>query len=481
MPIAEINHSRTPRSSACEAGESIKPGVERVARNPKLASLEFSPARKCGRQPLPTQNCRPHSRAGLFNRISFLGLRALRSTPGFMLTPASAGWHLIVIFVASFSFFGCAKPQAAETNKAAPAAKVENAVKEPELATIKLSPQAEARLGIETVAIAVQPVAQTRSFAGEVVLPPDRTTAVAAPLGGTLTSDSSPVIGLFVRKGQSLYRLTPFLSPERDLRVQIERDIAAAQTRVEAARIRFNRAEQLLRDKAGSEKSVQQTREELDLAENDLKAARSRLERFDSKPLTSDYSITIAAPRDGIVTKVLANPGQAVGGGAPLVEIANLSSVWIRVPVYVGDLREIAPNQSAKIHNLADAAGTASRSARPVKAPPSADAVANTADLYFELANQDGSLRPGQRMGVTLSLRGTTESLTVPWSAVVYDINGGAWVYENTAPQTYVRRRIEISRVVNSLAVLARGPSAGTKIATTGVAELFGTEFSTGK
>ncbi|MEK7829470.1 MAG: hypothetical protein AAB401_00205, partial [Acidobacteriota bacterium] len=188
-------------------------------------------------------------------------------------------WHALLI-TSLAGTFGCAKPQAAETQKVAPAAKVENGVKETELATIKLSPQAEARLGIETAAIVIQPVAETRSFAGEVVLPPDRTTAVAAPLGGTLTSDSSPVGGLFVRKGQTLFRLTPFLSPERDLRLQIERDIAAAQTRVEAARIRFNRAEQLLRDKAGSEKSVQQMREELDLAENDLKAARSRLERF---------------------------------------------------------------------------------------------------------------------------------------------------------------------------------------------------------
>ncbi len=394
-----------------------------------------------------------------------------------------ARFGLLAVAGLILCFAGCAKPQAAESQKAEAPAKVENAVKEPDLATIKLSLQAETRLGIETAAIAIQPVAETREFAGEIVLPPDRTTAVAAPMGGTLADNSSgsAVVGMFVRKGQTLYRLTPFLTPERDLRLQIERDIAAADTRAEAARIRFNRAEQLLRDKAGSEKAVQQTREELDLAENDLKAARSRLERFDSKPLTSDYSITITAPRDGILTKVLVNSGQAVGGGSPLLEIANLSSVWIRVPVYVGDLREIASNQSAKIHNLADSHGAISRSARPVKALPSADALSNTADLYFELANADGSLRPGQRLGVTLSLRGKTESLTVPWSAVVYDINGGAWVYENTAPQTYVRRRIEISRVVNSLAALSRGPAAGTKIATTGVAELFGTEFSTGK
>ncbi len=392
----------------------------------------------------------------------------------------------IAVFALLLCFASCAKPQAAETHKAAPPAKVENAVKETELATIKLSPQAEQRLGITIAEAAIQPVAEVRNFAGEVVLPPDRTTSVAAPMGGTLGTGSEnssgvPVVGLFVRKGQTLFRLTPYLAPERDLRVQIERDIAAAQTRVEAARVRLSRAEQLLRDKAGSEKSVQQSREELDLAENELKAARARLERFDSKPLTSDYSVSIAAPRDGIVTKVFANPGQAIVGGSPLVEIANLSSVWIRVPVYVGDLRDIEARQSAKVQNLGDAPTAPSRLARPVKAPPSADALSNTADLYFELANTDGSLRPGQRMGVTLSSKGSTESLVVPWSAVVYDINGGAWVYENTAPQQFVRRRVEVTRVANSQAVLARGPAVGAKIVTTGVAELFGTEFSTGK
>ncbi len=393
---------------------------------------------------------------------------------------------LFALGISLVGFTACSKPQTAETHKAAPPAKIENAVKETELATIKLSPQAEQRLGITVAQAAVQPVAEVRNFAGEVVLPPDRTTSVASPMAGTLTTGSdnssgAPVIGLFIRKGQMLFRLTPYLAPERDLRVQIERDISAAQTRVEATRVRLSRAEQLLRDKAGSEKSVQQSREELDLAENELKAARVRLERFDSKPLTSDYSVGIAAPRDGIITKVFANPGQAVAGGTPLLEIANLSSIWVRVPVYVGDLRDIDARQSAKVQNLGDAPNAPSRSARPVKAPPSADAVANTADLYFELSNADGSLRPGQRVGVTLSLKGSTDSLVVPWSAVVYDINGGAWVYENTAPQQFVRRRVEVTRVAGSQAVLARGPAVGTKIVTTGVAELFGTEFSTGK
>lgn len=377
---------------------------------------------------------------------------------------------------------GCAKPQAAESQKNAPPAKVENAVKESDLAVVKLSPQAEQRLGITTVPISIEQVSQTREFAGEIILPPDRTTGVATPASGTLSADTpQPTVGAFVRKGQPIFRLTPFLAPERDLRVQFDRDIANAQTRVEAARIRFNRAEQLLRDRAGSEKAVQQAREELDLAENDLKTARARLERFEQAPIAADVAVTIAAPRDGVIQKVFANPGQTVASGSPLFEVANLSSVWIRVPVYVGDLRLIDRRQTARVHALNDAPGAPSRPARPVSAPPTANPANDTADLYFELANSDGSLRPGQKMGVTLSERASEQSLVAPWSAVVHDINGGAWVYENIAPQQYARRRVEVRRVVNSLAVIARGPAVGAKVVTAGVAELFGAEFGTGK
>lgn len=390
---------------------------------------------------------------------------------------------LVAILLLALSISGCARPKAAEAEKKpAPPAKVENAVKETELATIRLSPQAEQRLGITTAAAAIERIAPVREFPGEVVLPADRATLVSAPIGGTLSTEANtPPIGAFVRKGEILYRLTPYLAPERDLRVQLDREITNAQTRVDAARVRFNRAEQLLADRAGSEKAVQQAREELDLAENDLRTARERQQRFEKAPVSADVSISIAAPRDGALQKILVNPGQAVAGGAPLFEIANLGSVWIRVPIYVGELNRIDRRQTARVRALNDAPGAVTRQARPVNAPPTADPVANTADLYFELANQDSALRPGQKLGVMLSERGIEESLVVPWSAVLHDINGGTWVYENTGPQLYARRRVEIRRVLDSRAVLARGPAVGAKIVATGAAELFGTEFGTGK
>jgi len=391
---------------------------------------------------------------------------------------------LFIIAVITFVVWssGCGKPKAAETHQAAPAAKVENAIKESDLAIVKLSPQAETRLGVATAPVTIEQVAHVRTFAGEIVLPTDHTTSMVAPISGTLSAErATPVVGTFVRKGQALFRLTPYLAPERDLRVQIEREIINAQTRVDAARERFNRAEQLLRDRAGSEKAVQQAREELNLAENDLRAARERLTRYEKTPISAEVAVTITAPRNGMVQKVFVNSGQAVAAGAPLFEVVDLSVLWLRVPVYVGDLRLIDRRQTARVHALNEPPGAPSRPARPINAPPTANPLNDTADLYFELTNGDGSLRPGQKMGVTLSERTSEESLVVPWSAVLHDAVGGTWVYENIAPQQYLRRRVEVRRVVDGRAVLNRGPAVGVKVVTAGAAEIFGTEFGTGK
>jgi cobalt-zinc-cadmium efflux system membrane fusion protein len=278
---------------------------------------------------------------------------------------------------------GCgARPPAGKSEAHAAPAAVKNAPKEADLATITLTAQAEQRLGIETAELSRQKISHTRAFSADIVLPPDRKVVVTAPIGGTIMDgQTAPAAGSWVRKGQALYRLLPYVSPERDLRLQLERDVASAETRVQAARLRADRANQLARDRAGSEKAAQQAREELDLANNDLKAARSRLDLFVSAPLSADTAVAIPAPCDGMIQNVLARPGQAVPGGALLFEVADPSVVWVRVPVYVGELSGIDAARPASIRGLTDPPGDRGRTAKPVVAPPSADAGAASADL----------------------------------------------------------------------------------------------------
>ena len=191
--------------------------------------------------------------------------------------------------------------------------------------------------------------------------------------------------------------------------------------------------------------------------------------------------LTIESPTDGMLRALSAQPGQVVPAGGALFEIVDLSRMWIRVPVYVGDQSELAAEEDADVVPLASRPGPTSQRVRPVAAPPSANLLAGTVDLYYELANAESPLAPGQRVGVNIPLIGEADSLTLPWSAVVHDIHGGTWVYEMTAEHTFVRRRIVVRFTRGELAVLNSGPAVGAKVVTAGAAELFGTEVGFSK
>jgi hypothetical protein len=83
---------------------------------------------------------------------------------------------------------------------------------------------------------------------------------------------------------------------------------------------------------------------------------------------------------------------------------------------------------------------------------------------------------PGERVAVSLTLKEPAEVLTVPWSAVVYDYFGGAWVYVKTGERTYSRQRVLVRYISGETAVLDDGPPPGKPIVIAGAAELFGTE-----
>ena len=116
-----------------------------------------------------------------------------------------------------------------------------------------------------------------------------------------------------------------------------------------------------------------------------------------------------------------------------------------------------------------------------VQGPSTADILTNTVDWYYEFETNTG-FRAGERVAVEIpTVNNKIERLVVPTSSVLHDIHGGQWIYENIREHDYARRRVRVLRFANQLAVLAAGPKVGAKIVTDGAAELFGTEFMTGK
>ena len=380
---------------------------------------------------------------------------------------------------------GCRKKTVSK-EKPPPPAKVQNAVKETDLTTITLTAEAESRLGIETTFVEYRSVEKNRTFGGEVVSISGRSVTVTAPLSGTLllAKDDLPVTaGQQVTKSQPLFRLLLAL-PEKDL-LSVQEEISLRKVELQLAQARVKRARQLLVDKAGSARELEDAEAQLAGAKVSLETAQTRLSLLEKGELdlATDglASLIIKSPVDGIVQEVHVALGQTVTGTTALLEITGIDPVWIKVPVYVGDLAAIDTKKPARVHSLADFAGAETQTAEPVVAPFSADPKSVTVDLFYEISNEDLSYRPGQKVSVTLSLKDTEQSLVVPYSSILYDMYGSAWVYQNTESQVYVRRRVELNYVLDELAILTRGPAVGARVVSAGAAELFGTEFGVGK
>jgi RND family efflux transporter MFP subunit len=137
--------------------------------------------------------------------------------------------------------------------------------------------------------------------------------------------------GAKVHKGQVLAAL--------DLR-EIDAMVAKATAGAEKARRDAARAERLFRDSVATIAQMQDAQTARDAAEADLRVAR----------VNHDYA-TIVAPSDGVVLSRIANAGQMVGSGAPVIQFAsNARGRVLRtgvpdreaVQIKVGDLAEVA-------------------------------------------------------------------------------------------------------------------------------------------
>jgi RND family efflux transporter MFP subunit len=402
---------------------------------------------------------------------------------------------------------GC-QPPAKKAESAASPAKVDKVQAEADLNRIVLKPQAEDRLGIALAPIEVKPISRVRTYGGEVVLPAGASLVISAPVSGRIqpaASGNMPTAGSLVTANQPLLILTPLLSPERDVltpaerinmaqaknqlvtaRIDAEGRVAQAREQVAAAKIALDRAERLYRDSAGTAQAVDNARAQYNLAHQAQSAAEATQKAVESISLEGSEAgqqqpLVIESPQSGMVRTQHIAAGEVVSAGSPLFEVMKYDPVWVRVPVYAGETAQLALDRPADVVPLNTDEKGQGFAAKPIAAPPTATSLAATVDLYYELANKDGRLRPGERMSVRVKLQGASDQRVVPWSAVIHDINGGTWVYEKTADHTYVRRRVQIKYIVDDLAILESGPATGAQIVTAGAVELFGTEMGFAK
>jgi hypothetical protein len=329
----------------------------------------------------------------------------------------------LLVLASLTAFLGCAPPE--EGEEANSAATIVRSSDEGALARVFLQPEAAERLGIETASVERRRLPRTRRLGGDIVVPTRLPGAEGRPL----------VVGAALAPADRLHAM--------DTLITADEAVQRARIDLEAATAALTRAERVQRAEAGSVRSVEEARARRDAAVATLRAAEAR--------------------RKGLAEATF-------GGGGTL---------WVRVPVYVGDLSLVAPARPALVAAIGEPAG-AGVQATPVAGPRAGNPDAASVDLFYAVDDRDGRLRPGEKVAVTIELGEADEVPVVPWAAVVHDVHGGEWVYERVAAHLFARRRVQVRYVVGPDAALASGPPVGASVVVAGAAELFGVEFAAG-
>jgi Cu(I)/Ag(I) efflux system membrane fusion protein len=132
---------------------------------------------------------------------------------------------------------------------------------------------------------------------------------------------------------------------------------------------------------------------------------------------TARSQFIVRAPISGLLQTLDLRTGMTLTMGQTLVRINGLESVWLEVAVPEALAGNIRAGDRAEMH-LAER-GAASLEGRVGALLPALNDATRTLRVRVELANRDGSLRPGQSAQVTLIAGSSQDGLVVPTEAVI--------------------------------------------------------------
>jgi HlyD family secretion protein len=268
----------------------------------------------------------------------------------------------------------------------------------------------------ETARVEMRPLILTVEAAG--VIEPVETVEIKSKASGEILELGADT-GDTVKAGALLARIDP-----RTARNRLEQAVAqlnAAQAKSTNARSQLDRGRKLLGNawinQADYDKLV------LDAATAASEVVTARIAVDNAKIALDDTEVR--APGDGTILakkvergQVISSPTTDVGGGTPLMTMADLSRVQARVRVDETDLGKIAPGMPAEI-KVASFPGK--RFAGTIeKIEPQAVVEQNVTlfPVLISLKNDERLLRPGMNVDVKFEVARRDSALTVPVTAL---------------------------------------------------------------
>jgi RND family efflux transporter MFP subunit len=281
-------------------------------------------------------------------------------------------------------------------------------------------------------------------------------------IGGRLI-ERTVEIGDTVRPGQLLARLDP---QNEESGLQAARaQLVAAQAQLVEARNNHARMRDLVAENAVSRAAFDQAVAVLQTAESQVNSARANVNLAENRLSYTQLRATAA----GVVTARGAEPGEVVGAGSMVVQVAREGArdAVFDVPAQVKD--SATRNAGITVALVDDPKITATGTVREVS--PRADPVTGTFAVRVQLNNPP----PLMRLGSTVTGRVKLDSaptIQIPASALIRADGGTAvWVYDTKAG-TVAARSITVAGSNATTVQVASGLDPGDVVVTAGVQAL---------
>jgi multidrug efflux system membrane fusion protein len=302
------------------------------------------------------------------------------------------------------------------------------------------------------------------------VAEPMQTVAVQAQVNGILQRVAFAE-GQEVTVGQVLFQIDPrpYQAALNQVRAQLTRDEAvAANTRRDATRY------------AALVKEGYVTGSQADQAEANAVSAAATVEgdRANVQKAALDLAnTTIRAPISGKTGSLLVRQGNLVKANSdpPLVVINQIRPILVRFSVpqsQFTDIQRYYRSGNALLVRAKPSEGTAV----PVDGTlafvdNNVDTTTGTVMLKARFTNPEGAIWPGQYMNVALQLYVDPNALTLPAPAVLTG-QQGTYVYTVDTGNTAKQTPVQVSRTVDSLAIIASGLREGERVVVDGQSRL---------
>ena len=270
-------------------------------------------------------------------------------------------------------------------------------------------------------------------------------------------------VGDAVRPGQPIARLDP--QNEESSLLSARAQLTGARARLTEAQNNFTRMRDLVAENAVSRASFDQAEAGLRTAEAQVESAQSQVTLSENRLSYTRLVSTVA----GVVTAQGAEPGEVVGAGRMIVQVAREGArdAVLDVPARIKDA--VMANPEIVVSLTADPKVTAKGVVREVS--PRADPVTGTFRFKMRLIDPPAAMRLGTTVTARLNLA-SAAAIEIPPSAVTRsDRQASVWVVDPKTG-TVASRAIEIRSSDPQRVEIASGLAPGDVVVTAGIQAL---------